>query len=100
MAKTDRERIANALYALEALADKSTLLATMRAYVVVHSKSDAEVTGLLRDLKEANPEVFIKSLKTLKVKPEQPEQPEQPKPPKRKAKPKSKRRESVRPSAR
>ena len=62
MGTPDRKRIADALYMLAAGADHDTLLSTMRRYVIVHSKSDDEVTDMLRELQEANPEGFATAL--------------------------------------
>jgi Tfp pilus assembly protein PilN len=53
---------------LAAGANSATLLSTMRRYVIVHSKSDADVLDMLRELQQANTVAFAAGLQSLTAK--------------------------------
>jgi hypothetical protein len=61
--QTDRERIADALYMLAAGADQAVLMDTLRAFVVAHSKEEADVSALLKELPEAQPTLTVTAIK-------------------------------------
>jgi hypothetical protein len=63
--QTDREQIADALYMLAAGANHAVLMDTLRAFVVAHSKEEADVLALLRELQEAQPTLTVTAIKQI-----------------------------------
>ena len=63
--KTERDRIGDALYMLAAGANQTALMDTLRAFVVVHSKTPDDVSKLLRDLAKSSPSAFANAMQGL-----------------------------------